>query len=70
MTGRPVRLSVNLSGETAEVFRSLIARKGLSVTEGIRRAVRVWRFAEDEVAAGNELAVIGPDGIIRKVTLL
>jgi len=65
-----VRLSVNVSGETAEAFRSLIARKGLSVTEGVRRAIMVWKFIEDEIAAGNALAVIEPDGAIRKVTLL
>lgn len=67
---RFVRLSVNLSIETAEVFRSLIERKGLSITEGIRRAIAVWKFMEDEKSRGNEIAVIEPDNSIRKIILL
>ncbi len=68
--GRFVRLSVNLSIETAEVFKSLIDRKGLSITEGIRRAIAVWKFLEDEKSRGNEIAVIEPDNSVRKVVLL
>jgi hypothetical protein len=67
---RFVRLSVNLSFETAEAFRSLIERKGLSISEGIRRAIAVWKFVEDEKASGNQLAVVEPDGQVRKVVLL
>jgi hypothetical protein len=66
---RFVRLSVNLSIETAEVFKSLIERKGLSITEGIRRAIAVWKFLEDEKSRGNEIAVIEPDNSVRKVVL-
>jgi hypothetical protein len=67
---RFVRLSVNLSIETAEIFKSLIERKGLSITEGIRRAIAVWKFLEDEKSRGNEIAVIEPDNSVRKVILL
>lgn len=65
-----VRLSVNISAETAETFKALAARKGLTITEATRRAIAVWKFAEDEVAAGNDLAVIEKDGEVRKVVLL
>jgi len=65
-----VRLSVNLSFETAETFRELIARKGMSITEGIRRAIAVWKFIEDEKSRGNEIAVIEQDDTVRKVILL
>jgi len=67
---RLTRLSVNLSAETADSFRSLIKRKGLSITEGIRRAIAVWKFVEDETSRGNQLAVIEQDGSVRKVILL
>ena len=67
---RFVRLSVNLSLETAELFRVLIERKGLSITEGIRRAIAVWKFLEDEKSRGNEIAVIEPDNSVRKIVLL
>jgi len=65
-----VRLSVNLSIETAEIFRSLIERKGLSISEGIRRAIAVWKFLEDEQSRGNQVAVIEQDDTVRKVVLL
>jgi hypothetical protein len=65
-----VRLSVNVSPETAGVFKALTGRKGLTMTEGIRRAIAGWKFVEDEAAAGNELAVIEKDGELRKVVLL
>jgi Ribbon-helix-helix protein, copG family len=67
---RTVRLSVNLSVESAETLRALIRRKGLTITEGIRRAIAVWKFVEDESSKGNQLAVIEADGSIRKVVLL
>ena len=67
---RFVRLSVNLSYETADIFRALIERKGLSISEGIRRAIAVWKFIEDEKAHGNQIAVIEQDESVRKVVLL
>lgn len=67
---RFVRLSVNLSTETDEIFKSLIDRKGLSISEGIRRAIAVWKFFEDEEARGNEIAVTEPEGGVRKVVIL
>jgi hypothetical protein len=65
-----VRLSVNLSEDTAAAFRAVVGRRGLTITDGIRRAIRVWKFVEDEIAAGNVLAVIEADGSVRKVVLL
>jgi hypothetical protein len=67
---RFVRLSVNLGSETAEIFRELIERKGLSISEGVRRAIAVWKFLEDEKALGNQIAVVEPDESVRKVVLL
>jgi len=65
-----VRLSVNLSVETSEVFKSLIERKGFSISEGVRRAIAIWEYLEDEKSRGNELAVIERDNSVRKVVLL
>jgi hypothetical protein len=67
---RTVRLSVNLSAESAETFKTLIKRKGLTITEGIRRAIAVWKFVEDETQRGNQIAVIERDDSVRKVVLL
>lgn len=63
------RLSVNVSAKTAADLWEMAARHG-SITEAVRRAVAVLKFAGDEVAAGNRLAVLEPGGGIRKVNLL
>ncbi|MFG1921235.1 CopG family transcriptional regulator [Cryptosporangium sp. NPDC048952] len=55
---RPARLSVNLGSGPAEALRELMASKGISATEAIRRAISVWRFIEDEQGRGNRIAVI------------
>ncbi|MEU8121379.1 hypothetical protein AB0C21_21945 [Spirillospora sp. NPDC049024] len=67
---RPVRLSVNLSPEISEIFSQLVERKGLSITEGVRTAIKVWKFLEDEIAAGNQIAVIEPDKSVHKVYVI
>jgi hypothetical protein len=68
--GSSVRFSVNLSTEISDAFKALIERKGLTITEGIRRAIIVWKFVEDETAKGNQVAIIEQDSSVRKVVLL
>lgn len=65
-----MRLSVNLSAEVAGIFKSLISRKGLSMTEGVRRAIIIWQFIEDERDQGNQIAVIEKDGTTRTIVFL
>ncbi|MFI6705156.1 hypothetical protein ACIBF7_01905 [Nonomuraea sp. NPDC050478] len=65
-----VRLSINLSTETMDILRRLIEAKGLSITDGVRRAIKVWQFVEEQTEKGNELAVIEPNGDVRKVLVL
>lgn len=69
-----VRLSINLSSDTAAALRELAEHKGTSVTEAVRRAIAVWKFVEDEVAQGHRIAVIDKDGDghdrIREVVLV
>jgi hypothetical protein len=67
--GTVVRLSINLSIDIADEFKSLLDRQGLTITEGIRRAIRAWKFLEDERSKGNEIAVIEQNDI-RRVILL
>lgn len=56
-----VRLSVNLAADVADVLRALARRRGLSLTETIRRAIAVLKFVEEEVERGNKLAVVETD---------
>lgn len=48
------RLSVNINDETAAALRDLAERRGTTVTEIVRRSVSVYKFVEDEVAAGGK----------------
>ncbi|MFI6681641.1 ribbon-helix-helix protein, CopG family [Kribbella sp. NPDC050470] len=56
-----VRLSVNLAADAMETLRWLANRRGLSLTETIRRAITVLKFVEDEVDKGNKLAIVETD---------
>lgn len=67
--GGPVRLSVNLSPKTAARFKALAELNGLSITEGIDTAIKVWAFLDDAIAVGDEPALIEPDGTVVKIAL-
>jgi hypothetical protein len=64
------RLSVNLSPDTAAALRELADRRKISITDAVRRAIAVWKFMEDEIAAGNRVVVTEPDGKKREIVLL
>jgi hypothetical protein len=58
---RPVvRLSVNLAPDVADVLKFWKGRKGISITEAVRRAIAVWNFVENERDKGNRIAILEP----------
>lgn len=73
-TGAPlriVRLSVNISDAVAQALTDTALRRGHTLTESIRRAVSLWKFASDEMAKGNRLMIVegyGEDATYREVT--
>jgi predicted transcriptional regulator len=48
------RLSININDETAAALQELAKKRGVSVTEIVRRAVSVYKFVEDEVSDGDK----------------
>ncbi|SIN72626.1 ribbon-helix-helix protein, CopG family [Agromyces cerinus] len=48
-----VRLHINLNRETAAELDRLSKAHGLSLTEVVRRAISLYGFINDEVAAGR-----------------
>jgi hypothetical protein len=60
-TSAIVRLSVNLAADAMDALRWLASRRGLSLTETIRRAISVLKFIEDELDKGNTLAIVETD---------
>lgn len=65
-----VRLSVNLAPEVADVLTGWAAKKGISATEAVRRAIAVWNFVETEIANGSKVAVVEANGHIREVVVV
>lgn len=64
------RLSVNVNDETADALRTLAERRGVSVTETVRRAVSVYDFLEKRQANGEQIRVVDDAGAITNVELL
>ncbi len=65
------RLSVNIALDVADMIRTLTRRKGITATEGVRRAIAIWKLVEDETAAGNSVQVVNPKtGKTRELVLL
>lgn len=68
-----VRLSVNLAPDVADVLKKWSKSKGLSITEGVRRAIAVWNFLETARQEGHRFALIertGDGERIREVMLI
>lgn len=56
------KLSVNLSEDASQVVRELAVRKGMTVTDVIRRAISLERFVVDQLDEGKTFVVRRPDG--------
>jgi hypothetical protein len=67
--GRPVRLAVNLSAETGDVLKEYASRKGVSVTEAVRRAIAVLAFV-DETQRRSGTVHVEENGTLKEVVFL
>lgn len=64
-----VRLSVNLSPEVADELKGYASRKGVSVTEAVRRAITVLSFVEKAKERGASLH-LEEKGVLKEVLIL
>lgn len=64
-----VRLSVNLSPEVASELKEYASRKGVSITEAVRRAITVLAFVENAQTRGASLHV-EENGTLKEVLFL
>ncbi len=65
------RLSVNVNQQTARQTRELMARKDLSATEVVRRAIGTYKHLSDAMDInGAEVRVVNRDGSTTLVTFL
>jgi hypothetical protein len=68
-TDQLVRLSVNLSPDVAEELKKYAGRKGISITEAVRRAIAVLNFVDDAQARGASLN-LEEGGTLKEVLFL
>jgi hypothetical protein len=54
------RVEVDLTREVYAAVETLCGKKHISVVDGIGRALALWKFLEDEQAAGRIVAVVDP----------
>jgi hypothetical protein len=68
-TQDPVRLSVNLSPVVFGELKDYADRKGVSVTEAVRRAISVLKYVDDAQGRGASLN-IEEDGKLKEVQFM
>jgi len=56
-TDQVVRLSVNLTPQVADEIKGYADRKGISITEAVRRAISVLAFVDGAQSRGASLNV-------------
>jgi len=54
---RVVRLSINLNPESADVLREYANRKGISITEAVRRAIGALSFLDESQSKGASVLI-------------
>lgn len=64
------RVTVALVPEAAAALAALRERTGLSGTHLVNRAVSLYAFTEQQLAAGREVLLRSPDGTTQLVQLL
>lgn len=66
---RLVRLSINLSHEVADSVKEYARRKGISITEAVRRAIGILRYVDDAHDRGATFNV-EEGGVVKEVVIL
>lgn len=57
-----VRLSVNVNQETAHAILELMAKRDITASETVRRAIAVSDYFHKEKVAGRKIHITNPDG--------
>jgi hypothetical protein len=63
----PVRMSINLSREAANALKAMTAKRGITLTEAIRRAISTHKYVDDAASRGARILVEERDGSVREL---
>jgi hypothetical protein len=65
-----VRLSIKLSADAAEAIREISERRGITITEVIRRAISTHKYIDDASARGAKVLVREPDKTVSELVFV
>jgi hypothetical protein len=57
-----VRLSVNLARDVSQELKRICQNSGVSVTEGVRRCIALWKLLSEETRKGNRVLIQEGEG--------
>ncbi len=61
------KVTVNLSDETIEDLKEVAEKRGITLTEAIRKAIATEKFVQDERDEGGKILIEKPGGRVREV---
>jgi hypothetical protein len=56
------RVSVNLTEEAIKSLEALAQKRGVTMTEALRKAIATEKFLVDEVSEGTKVLLLSKDG--------
>lgn len=59
---RPVRLSMNIAGDVADVIRTMQVVEGLTATDAVQQLLSAGYFCYSQIRSGRLVATVDPDG--------
>lgn len=68
-TAERIKVSVNLTPEEVETLKRIAERRGISMTEVIRRALAMEKFIDESSAAGEKILVQSSDKSMRQLLI-
>lgn len=64
-----VKLTVNLTKETAEILKSLAKDHGTTMTNVVNRAIELESYLKKQVEGGGEIQIAQQDGKVKAIHL-
>jgi predicted DNA-binding protein len=65
--GKVVKVSFNLAPEVVDVLKDLASKRGMTVTDVLRRAIGTEKFVQNEIDKGGKILVEEKDKSIKQV---
>jgi Ribbon-helix-helix protein, copG family len=61
------RVNVSLSEETIALLQGIARRRGVSMTEAVRIAIKTEDYIEQQIESGSKILIEKPDKTMREV---